>query len=101
MKKQYLYLALIVLFTATVSFVVLKYNNKKHLQNNAVYTLLPRKGNANTAEWQAAKKNTDNLIAKIKANPSDVKAALALANAWVMEARISGNIAYYDKAALQ
>jgi tetratricopeptide (TPR) repeat protein len=101
MKKQYLYLALIVLFTATVSFVVLKYNNKKQQQNNTVYTLLPRKGNANTEEWLAAKKNTDNLIAKIKTNPADVKAVLALANAWVMEARISGNIAYYDKAALQ
>jgi tetratricopeptide (TPR) repeat protein len=101
MKKQYWYIMLVALFVTTVSFVVIKYKNKQQEENNAAYQLLPRKGNTNTTEWQAAKKNTDNLIAKIKVNPADIKSALALANAWIMEARTSGNIAYYDKAALQ
>jgi tetratricopeptide (TPR) repeat protein len=101
MKKQYWYIMLVALFATTVSFVVIKYKNKQLAENNVVYQLLPRKGDTNNAEWLAAKKNTDNLIAKIKVNPADIKSALALANAWIMEARTSGNIAYYDKAALQ
>ena len=101
MKKNYLYIVLIAFFTTAVSFVVIKYNNKKQVEKNAEYGLLPRKDNNNNAEWLAAKKNTDNLIAKIKANPGDTRSALALANAYIMEARISGNITYYDKAAMK
>jgi len=101
MKKNYWYIILIAFFIVTGSFIVIKYKNKQELENNAEYSLLPRAGNSNNAEWLAAKKNTDNLIAKIKANPNDLKSSLALANAYVMEARISGNIAYYDKAAMK
>ena len=88
-------------FTATVSFVVVKYKNKKQAENSTGYILLPRKGNTSNAEWLAAKKNAEKLIAKIKINPADIKLALALANAYILEARISGNIAYYDNAAMK
>ena len=91
---------LLVFFAATVGFVVIKYKNKKQAEKSITYTLLPRKDNSSTAEWLAAKQNTDNLITKIKADPSDTKSALALVNAYIMEARISGNISYYDKAAM-
>jgi tetratricopeptide (TPR) repeat protein len=101
MKKQYWYIMLVIFFTATVSFVVVKYKNKKQAENSTSYILLPRKGNTSNAEWQDAKKNTEKLIAKIKINPADIKSALALANAYIMEARISGNIAYYDNAAMK
>ena len=63
--------------------------------------MLPRKDNSNNAEWLAAKQITDKLISKIKSDPSDTKSALALANAYIMEARISGNISYYDKATIK
>ncbi len=101
MKKQYWYTILVLFFIATVSFVVVKYKNKKQAENNTGYILLPRKGNTSNAEWLDAKKNTEKLIAKIKTNPQDIKSALALANAYIMEARISGNIAYYDNAAMK
>ena len=101
MKKNYWYIVLIAFFIAAVSFVVMKYKNKQQWEDAAAYTLLPRKDSSSKAEWLAAKKNTDNLIAKIKANPADTKSELALANAYIMEARISGNIAYYDKAAMK
>ncbi len=101
MKKNYWYIILLVFFTATVSFVVIKYKSKQQVEKNTEYGLLPRMNNNNQAEWLAAKKNTDNLVAKIKANPGDIRSALALANAYIMEARISGNIAYYDKAAMK
>ena len=101
MKKNYWQLALMLFFVAGVSFVIVKYKHKQQAVNNAVYTLLPRIGNSNNAEWGAAKKNVDNLIAKLKAKPTDTRSALALANAYIIESRISGNIAYYDKAALK
>ena len=101
MKKKYLNIILPALFMVAVSFVIIKYKNKQQSEKNAAYTLLPRTGNASSTEWQAAKKNVDNLILKIKAKPDDARAALALANAYIMESRISGNIAYYDKAAMK
>ncbi len=102
MKKQYYYIILIALFAGTVSFVVLKYQQQQQHAATTVYNLLPRKAaDANNAEWVASKKNIDKLIAKMKANPADTKSALALVNAYIREARISGNIAYYDKAAIR
>ncbi len=101
MKKKYWNVILPAFFILAAGFVVIKYNRKQQTQNSEVYVLLPRKGNLKTEEWLMAKKNTDNLIAKIKADPNDTRSALALANAYIMEARASGNIAYYDKAALK
>ena len=101
MKKNYWQPALLLFFVASVSFVIIKATYKQRTEDNAVYTLLPRAGNSNNAEWVAAKKNVDNLIVKLKAKPEDIKAALALANAYIIESRVSGNIAYYDKAALK
>lgn len=101
MKKNYLYIILIAVFISAVGFVVIKYKHKEIIETNTVYNLLPRTGNASNAEWMVVKGNADALIAKLKANPGDTKSALALANAYIMEARISGNIAYYDHAAMK
>ncbi len=100
MKKNYWQFALMLFFVASVSFVVIRYTNKQQAENNAVYTLLPRKDNNNKAEWLLAKQRVDKLIAKLKARSGDTKTELALANAYIIESRISGNLAYYDKAAL-
>lgn len=99
MKKKYWQTILILFFTAAVGFVVIK--NKWSSANTVVYELQPRKGNNNNAEWLAAKANVEKLQAKIKVSPNDSRSLLALANAYIIESRISGNIAYYDKAALQ
>jgi tetratricopeptide (TPR) repeat protein len=101
MKKNILYLSLITIFLATVGFVILKYNNKKQEEEKMEYALLPRlSSDVNNAEWLFAKKNTDKLMAKIERNPADTKSLVALANAYITESRISGNTAYYDKAAM-
>lgn len=92
---------LLTFFICTVSFVVIKYKNKQQAENDTMYTLLLRKENSNSTEWLTAKKRVDNLINKIKADPADTKSALALANAYITEARISGNSIYYDKAAIK
>lgn len=101
MKKKYWNILLPAFFLIAVGFVVIRYKNNNAAAENKSYVLLPRKNNNNQPEWLAAQKNTQRLIAKIKANPSDTRSALALANAYITEGRISGNIAYYDKAALQ
>ena len=101
MKKRFWYIMLVAFFVAAISVVVIKYKNRQNAEDNASYVLLPRKDNSNNAEWLVAKNNTDNLIRKIKADPSDIRSAIALANAYIMESRISGNIAYYDKAAMR
>jgi tetratricopeptide (TPR) repeat protein len=101
MKKKYWQLALMPLFLIAAGFVVIKYQSDKRDRQNTAYTLLPRKGNCNIAEWQQAKHNVDKLLARLKAMPGDTKTELALANAYIMEARISGNVAYYDQAALR
>ena len=100
MKKEYWQTILILFFTTAVGFVVIKNKDKWSAGDNSVYNLQPRKTNSNNAEWLAAKINVEKLQAKIKANPDDSRSLLALANAYIMESRISGNIAYYDKAAL-
>ena len=102
MKKNYWYIILLIFFVATVSFVVIKYKNKQESEKNVEYILLPRNSQSSKdAEWVAAKNNVDKLLVKLKINPADTKSALALANAYIMEARASGNIAYYDKAAMK
>ncbi len=100
MKKQYLYFLLIALFTLTVGFVVMKYKNLKSADQETVYPLLNRKGNANSSEWKFANDNYSKLVAKMEANPDDHKSAIALVNTYILEGRASGNIAYYDKAAM-
>ena len=101
MKNNYWYIMLLAFFICAVSFVVIKFKNKQQAENNTMYPLLLRKDNSTRTEWLAAKKNADNLITKIKADPADTKSALALANTYIMEARITGNTVYYDKAAMK
>ncbi len=99
MKQKYIQGILLIFFTAAVGFVVLK--NTNTFSKTAAYELMPRKGNDNQQEWVTAKANVEKLQSKIKANPDDSRSLLALANAYITESRISGNIAYYDQAALQ
>ena len=100
MKKQHLYIILIAVFTVTVGFVVMKYKTVQSADEQAIYPLLPRKGNTNNSEWKFSNDNYTKLAAKIKANPADHKSAIALVNTYILEGRAGGNIAYYDKAAM-
>jgi tetratricopeptide (TPR) repeat protein len=102
MKNKILYAALIVLFIGTVGFIVLKYQHNEQKTAANVYSLLPRKGLlSNTDEWINTKKNVSLLQNKIAANAADTKSIIALANYFILEARATGNYAYYDKAALK
>ncbi|MCW3071698.1 MAG: hypothetical protein JWO44_1588 [Bacteroidetes bacterium] len=52
------------------------------------------------AEWLDTKKAIEGLLAAINANPENYKAKLNLAQAYIQEARVTGDHGYYDNAAL-
>jgi tetratricopeptide (TPR) repeat protein len=102
MKNKIFYPFLIIFFIGSVGFIIMKQQRNEQIKENIVYTLLPRKGMlTKTDEWINTKKNVDMLQKKIVANPSDNKAIVALANYFILEARATGNYAYYDKAAMK
>ncbi len=102
MKKNILYLSLIILFIGSVSFIVLKYQHTEKNKAAKVYTLLERKGLlAKTDEWINTKRNVALLQSKIEANPADIKSKIALANNFILESRATGNYAYYDISAMK
>ncbi|MGQ0830002.1 MAG: tetratricopeptide repeat protein [Bacteroidota bacterium] len=54
-----------------------------------------------SGEWLNTKKVIESLLAAIKLNPDDNKSKLTLAQAYIEEARITGDHAYYDQASLE
>ncbi len=102
MKKNILYIALLILFVTTAGFIVIKYRHNERTKAAMVYTLLPRKGLlAKTDEWIKTQKSAGILQNKIAANPADSKSIIALANYFILEARATGNYPYYDMAAIK
>jgi tetratricopeptide (TPR) repeat protein len=102
MKNKIFYPFLFIFFIASVGFIVMKQQRNERIKETIVYTLLPRKGMlTKTDEWINTKKNIDILQKKITADPADTKSIIALANYFILEARATGNYAYYDKAAMK
>ena len=52
------------------------------------------------AEWLNTKKAIEGLLADLELDPKNNKAKLNLAQAYIQEARVTGDHAYYDGAAL-
>jgi tetratricopeptide (TPR) repeat protein len=61
----------------------------------------PRGKYALSAEWLNTKAAIDGLLAQLEENPDDYKVMLQLVQAYIQEARNTGEHAYYDKAALE
>lgn len=102
MKKKSIYLLCIVLFCVAVVAIIVKYNYKKAADEKKDYVLLDRKGAlANSEEWKQAKHSSDSLLNLIKQNPTDSKSQLRLSALYIQEARVTGNYAYYDMAAMK
>ncbi|GAB3581950.1 hypothetical protein GCM10027345_25400 [Hymenobacter daeguensis] len=52
-------------------------------------------------EWLNTKAAIEGLLAKLRADPSDQKSRLLLAQAYMQEARVTGDHPYYDGAAME
>jgi tetratricopeptide (TPR) repeat protein len=102
MKKKNIYILSIVVFCFATAAIIFKYEYKKAADEKKDYVLLERKSSlANSAEWKRAKRTSDSLLALIKDNPTDFKSQLRLAALYIQEARVTGNYAYYDVAAMK
>ncbi|MEP6845075.1 MAG: tetratricopeptide repeat protein [Panacibacter sp.] len=102
MKKNSIYTVLVIAFIVAVGAIVYKYTSSKTTEDaNKTYALLPRKGvSATSPEWLKVKEQGYKLLQAVETNPKDTKSLVELATLYIREARITGNYAYYDKAAL-
>lgn len=102
MNKKSLYIIALIVFAAIAVLIIFKYKNDEARKEVMVYELQDRKGlSAQTQEWVSVRKTTSALHQVIKKNPGDTKSLLALAALFIQEARITGNYAYYDVAAMK
>lgn len=102
MKKATLYITGSLVCLILIAVVLVKYKASLRNENNSVYALLPRKGAAaTTEEWKNTRLRAASLLRNIAADPADKKSLISLAQLYVQEGRITGNYAYYDKAALK
>lgn len=52
-------------------------------------------------EWLNTKQAIDGLIEKVRKNPDDLKSKVQLSQAYIQEARITGDYNYYDQACIK
>lgn len=102
MKKNIFYTALLVFFGGMIALIVMKYQSKEEQKKNITYQLLERKGAlAEAKEWSFIKTEAAKLYKKLEQKPGDGKTLVLLANIMIMEARATGNYAYYDAVAMK
>lgn len=58
-------------------------------------------GIALSGEWLNAKQVIEGLLSALRINPDDTKSKLKLAQAYIEEARVTGDHAYYDNASME
>jgi tetratricopeptide (TPR) repeat protein len=97
MKKVIFPLVLVTLLI-TLGFVYKKYDKQK----NAIPQLKERAISVSAgSEWLNTKQAIEGLLDKLRRNPSDNKAKIQLAMAYIQESRVTGDHAYYDEASLK
>lgn len=96
--RKYLYIILVV--TSTVFLGVILVFSKK--PKKSVPSFKERTGTiALSGEWLNTKQAIEGLLKDIELNPENYKAKLQLSQAYIQEARITGDHGYYDAAALE
>ncbi len=102
MKKRFLYIIASFLFVVVTGFMMLKAKKTKSDHEKLFSNLIPRTTASQQAtEWKLVQARADALAKKIDENPSDIKSLLALTALYVNEGRVTGNLTYYNEAALK
>jgi len=97
-NKKWLGAAMMVIMIAFVAFIVVY---KGH-SNDEILPLKDRVGAlANNPEWAKTKEQVAKLIQKIKDKPDAAEPRVQLAQAYMQEARVTGDHQYYDMASLR
>lgn len=98
MKKSIIYALLFILLGGAIAFVVIRSEKKEE----EVLPLKERTGIlASSDEYKGTKQKADDLVAKIKSEPENIKPKLELASLYIQEGRITGDHMYYDAAAMK
>jgi tetratricopeptide (TPR) repeat protein len=101
MSKKVTYFLIVAFFALGIGVIAVSYKMKEAKKENLYFALQERKGDlALLPEWTATRNRATTLSKAVKENPNDTKSALALASLFVQEARVTGNYAYYDQAAM-
>ncbi|RSK51222.1 tetratricopeptide repeat protein [Hymenobacter rigui] len=94
--RKYLYPVLVTLFLGFIAVIFLTQKPEP------VPTLKERHGDlAAGGEWLNTKAAINGLLARLRAKPHDNQARVLLAEAYMQEARITGDHPYYDTAAME
>ena len=102
MKKSRVYILTLILFAVAVVFIILKYHKNERDRSSIDYELKERSGSSAMArEWAISRNNATALKQQIKKNPENLKSTIALAALFIQEARVTGDHAYYDLAAMK
>src|SRR5687767_10567429 len=102
MKNRLLSIIISFLVVLATGFILLSSANNKKQQKKMVSELLSRNEILSRAtEWEAVKTSAVALEQKIKRNPADIKSLLALCSLYLGEARATGNLSYYNHAAMK
>jgi tetratricopeptide (TPR) repeat protein len=100
--KTKIYIIALLVFAVAILGIVYKYKADEQVKKTTVYGLLERKGSAaQTAEWATVKEKAKKLQDAVSADSNDIKSSLGLASLFIQEARITGDYAYYDVAAMK
>ncbi|WP_201985239.1 tetratricopeptide repeat protein [Hymenobacter rubidus] len=95
--KKYLYPSLLVVF-GLLAAAIFFFKKPEHRTPE----LKERHGDlAAGGEWLNTKAAIEGLLAKLRTNPDDHKSRLLLAQAYMQEARVTGDHPYYDGAAME
>ncbi|MEP6793028.1 MAG: tetratricopeptide repeat protein, partial [Saprospiraceae bacterium] len=98
MKKSIIYALLFILLGATIAYIIIRGEKKEE----EVLPLKERTGIlASSEEYKATRQKADDLVAKIKTEPDNIKPKLELASLFIQEGRITGDHMYYDAAAMK
>jgi tetratricopeptide (TPR) repeat protein len=101
MKKIITWSLILISSALLVCFVFIRMSKPAKV-NRSYATLVPRNSLlAYANEWEAMKKNAGLLLNNIRQNPGDIKSLISLTAIYIQEGRITGNLEYYNKAALQ
>lgn len=98
--KKYAY-PLLIVFTGIFLVGIFVFSKTPEKESTAIELKLRTGSIALGGEWIETKKVIESLIKEIELNPENYTAKLNLSKAFIQEARITGNHAYYDGAALQ
>jgi len=97
-KRNSIGAGMLLVLAAVVTFIIIY---KAH-QKDEILPLKARQGIlANTSEWTKTKETVAKLMQKIQEKPEDPEPRVQLAQAYMQEARVTGDHQYYDMAALR